>query len=186
MKSYIYTRSGDKGETSLIGGARTGKDSNRIEAYGDVDELSSALGFVGASTQCTDEIKGELQEIQHILFEIGACLATPDGMESDEGVTFLDEEIRKMEGWIDAFDERLPQLRSFILPGGCEGAARCHMARTICRRTERKIIALSRESEVDLRLIAYINRLSDYLFVACRYINFINGVEETAWQKRGK
>lgn len=184
MKSNIYTRTGDNGTTSLVDGSRTGKADARVEAYGDIDELSSALGLAAASSRCPDEIKGEFHHIQHLLFEIGGYLATPVASGESPGVKGMDEETALLEGWIDSIDERLPKLRNFILPGGSEEGARCHLARTICRRAERRIVTLAGQSHVDSAVGAYINRLSDYLFIVARYLNFINGVEETAWQPR--
>lgn len=182
MKSSLYTRTGDDGTTSLVDGSRAEKDSTRVDAYGDVDELSSTLGFLAASADCPDEIKGELREIQHLMFEIGGYLATPP--QATKTISGMDEEIAKIEGWIDSLDERTPKIRSFILPGGSDAASRAHMARTVCRRAERKVITLARGNEVDPQVTAYLNRLSDYLFAAARYLNFIGGVEETAWHPR--
>ena len=180
MKSNLYTRTGDMGTTSLVDGSRTNKDTLRVDTYGDVDELSSSLGMVASEKACPEEIKGEIEHVQHLLFEIGAYIATPAPCQP---VKNLSSETEKLEGWIDSLDERVPKMRSFILPGGSEAASRCHVARTVCRRAERKITALSRESEVDPEVIGFINRLSDYLFIAARYLNFIQGVEDVAWQK---
>lgn len=185
MKSNLYTRTGDAGTTSLVDGSRTDKNSPRVEAYGDIDELSSALGLVVADKDCPSEISDELRHIQHILFEVGGYLATPaksNGAEK-KNLEGIEPETVKLEGWIDSLDERTPKLKSFILPGGCETASRCHLARTICRRAERKIITLSGTEYVDPLLIGYVNRLSDYLFIAARYLNFLSGIEDIAWQK---
>ena len=182
MKSNLYTRTGDGGTTSLVDGSRETKDHPRVEAYGDIDELSSTLGLVAAGKECPEEIREEIHHIQHILFNAGSYLATPVKNDAKPVMENLDEEITMLEGWIDSLDERVPKLRSFILPGGSETGSRCHVARTVCRRAERKIISLSRESYVDPALISYINRLSDYLFIAARYLNFISGVEEILWK----
>lgn len=194
MKSNLYTRTGDAGTTSLIDGSRAPKHSIRIDAYGDIDELSSCLGLLATSKECPDEIKEEVMEVQHILFEVGAYLATPSSpVEDTENtgngdapcpVKGLEEETAKLEGWIDALDERTPKLRSFILPGGSEAASRCHLARTVCRRAERKISALAETNFVDPVVIGYVNRLSDYLFIAARYLNFLAGIEDVAWKRR--
>lgn len=184
MKSNLYTRTGDNGSTSLVDGSRAGKDSVRIESYGEIDELSSALGLLASQKECPEEIKGEINHIQHLMFEIGGYLATPVAGDSTPRLEGMEEETAKLEGWIDSLDERTPKLKSFILPGGCEAACRAHMARTICRRAERKIIRLSRESYVDAALISYVNRLSDYLFIAARYLNFLAGVEDIAWHPK--
>lgn len=184
MKSNLYTRTGDKGTTSLVDGSRASKDSTRIDAYGEIDELSSALGLVSSGMKCPEEIRDELRHVQHIMFEIGGYLATPVAEGSTPQIDYLPEEISKLEGWIDSLDERVPRLKSFILPGGCDESSRCHLARTVCRRAERRIITLSGESYVDPNVISYINRLSDYLFIAARYLNFITGIEDIAWQPR--
>lgn len=184
MKSNLYTRTGDKGTTSLVDGSRASKDSTRIDAYGEIDELSSALGLVASGMKCPEEIRDELQHVQHIMFEIGGYLATPVAEGATPQIDYLPEEISKLEGWIDSLDERVPRLKSFILPGGCDESSRCHLARTVCRRAERRIITLSGESYVDPNVISYINRLSDYLFIAARYLNFITGIEDIAWQPR--
>ena len=184
MKSNLYTRTGDQGSTSLVDGSRAQKDCTRIDAYGEVDELSSALGLAASSDKCPEEIRDEISHVQHIMFEIGGYLATPVKEGSEPALPFLKEETARLEGWIDALDERVPRLKSFILPGGSDESSRCHMARTICRRAERRILTLSRESFVDPEVLTYVNRLSDYLFIAARYLNFLNGVEDIAWQPR--
>lgn len=182
MKSNVYTRTGDNGSTSLVDGSRTGKDSRRVDAYGDVDELSSSLGLLAASVGCPEEIRGQLTAVQNMMFEIGSYLASPDSMSSmkPEG---LDAATKRLEDWIDTLDEQTPEIRSFILPAGCEASCRSHVARTVCRRAERKIIGLAREERVDPEVIAYINRLSDYLFVCARYLNFLAGVDDVAWKR---
>ena len=168
--------------TSLVDGSRQRKDSVRIEAYGDTDELSSALGLVASAQDCPQEIRLQIYKIQNTLFEIGSYLATPVAEGETPELKDITQETEKLEGWIDALDEETPKIRSFILPGGCDLSSRCHLARTICRRAERKIITLSAESYVDPKLISYINRLSDYLFIAARYFNFITGIEEIVWR----
>lgn len=169
--------------TSLVDGSRAGKDHPRVDAYGDVDELSSTLGFLASSKACPDEIRSEIRHIQHLLFDMGSYLATPPAAEGEGPLhSKLEEDTAKLEGWIDSLDERTPKIRAFILPGGSEESSRCHLARTVCRRAERKVIALSRESNVDPAVIVYLNRLSDYLFICARYLNFITGVEEIVWK----
>lgn len=184
MKSNLYTRTGDNGTTSLVDGSRASKADARVEAYGDIDELSSTLGLVASSKECPEEIRGEIVAIQHLMFEIGSYLATPVKEGDTAELKAINEDTEKLEGWIDSLDARVPKMKSFILPGGSEIASRCHVARTVCRRAERKIIALSADSFVDPAVISYINRLSDYLFVAARYLNFISGVEDIAWHAR--
>lgn len=184
MKSNLYTRTGDEGTTSLVDGLRARKNCARIEAYGDVDELTSTLGFLAASKDCPEEIGTEIRHIQNLMFEIGGYLATPVKAGENSRLEGMPEEVEKLEGWIDSLDERTPKIRSFILPGGSEESARAHLARTVCRRTERKIITLAEAEYVDPEVIRYINRLSDYLFAVARYLNFLAGVEDIAWEKR--
>lgn len=183
-KSNLYTRTGDSGSTSLVGGTRVAKDSPRLEAYGTLDEFSSSLGCVLSDPGCPSEIKGQLLAIQNMLFNLGGYLASevPEGQRP--AVWGLKpEHTARLEGWIDALDEQTPKVNAFVLPGGCPLSAKAHMARTICRRAERRIITLSGTEYVDPALTAYINRLSDYLFILARYFNFIEGVAEIIWNK---
>lgn len=184
MKSNLYTRTGDTGTTSLVDGSRASKAHPRVDAYGDIDELSSTLGVVASAAECPDEIREEIGHIQHLMFEVGGYLATPVKEGETPELKGMDEETTKLEGWIDSLDERTPKIRSFIIPGGSETASRCHVARTVCRRAERKMILLAEDSYVDPKVIAYVNRLSDYLFAAARYLNFISGIEDIAWRPR--
>lgn len=184
MKSALYTRTGDRGDTALVDGSRISKDSDRLEAYGTIDELSSALGLMASHPQLPEEIKGQLGEIQNFMFEIGSYLATPVVEGTEPRLGGVDENIHSLEGWIDALDEQTPKIRNFILPGGSPLSAQSHLARTVCRRAERRIITLAAHEYVDLELTAYINRLSDYLFICARYANFILGVDEIAWQQK--
>jgi cob(I)alamin adenosyltransferase len=168
----IYTRTGDRGETSLFGGARIPKDDPRIEAYGTIDELSSFVGVARASWP-SSPIDALLARIQSDLFDIGAHLASPGSAR----FTGADPaRIGELESAIDAMESELQPLRNFILPGGCAAAAQLHVARTVCRRAERLVVALHDESS-----IIYINRLSDYLFVAARYANLKHGVDDVPW-----
>lgn len=183
MKSSLYTRTGDTGHTSLVDGSRAPKDSLRLEAYGTIDELSSHLGLFASEKELPDEIKGQTADIQNALFEIGAYLATPVAEGQTSRLSGIEDHTAKLEGWIDALDEQTPKMRSFILPGGSEASARAHVARTVCRRAERGIIALGRKEYVDPALIAYINRLSDYLFIVARYANFLLGIADIPWKK---
>lgn len=187
MKSMLYTRTGDTGDTSLVGGERIAKDSPRLEAYGTIDELSSQLGVVASSKGVSDELKGQLQQIQNELFNIGSYLATAPG-DAEPSCPSLEDGtmIGNLEGWIDTLDEQTPKIRAFVLPGGHPAAAQAHVARTVCRRAERSILALSRKEYVDPAVIRFVNRLSDYLFAAARYINFINGVAEIVWRQNPK
>ena len=183
MKSALYTRTGDQGQTSLVDGSRTSKDSLRLEAYGTIDELSSDLGLFGAHKDLPEELKGQITDIQNALFEVGAYLATPVVKGSTPKLSGIDVHTEKLEGWIDALDEQTPKMNSFILPGGSELSSRAHVARTVCRRAERRIISLAAVEYVDPALIAYINRLSDYLFIAARYANFLLGIADIPWKK---
>lgn len=180
-KSKIYTRGGDGGETSLVGGERIAKDSLRLETYGTVDEFSAFLGVVAAMPEVDDEICGYLQRVQNRLFDIGGYLASRPGGTGLPPVTGLDESCAEVENWIDRLDFATPKIRAFVLPGGCLAAAHTHVARTVCRRAERLIVALSREEDVDPAVKIYFNRLSDFLFILARYFNFKSGTEEIIW-----
>lgn len=181
----IYTKTGDKGATSLIGGVRVPKNHIRIESYGTVDELNSYLGMVNDS--CGNAEIGEwLREIQDRLFTLGAELATTPEKEvkmklpdlHDTDVTWLEERIDKM-------NEVLPEMRAFILPGGNLAASTCHVARCVCRRAERLCVGMQQQEEyVPDLIVRYLNRLSDFLFVLARYIGHINGAEELPWRAR--
>jgi cob(I)alamin adenosyltransferase len=184
-KSMLYTRSGDAGTTGLFGGGRVAKDSARVEAYGSVDELNSALGTARCPVQQV-ELQEIIAEVQNELFNIGSELASETGKASEAGHMFTDEaaKIARLEGWIDEYDSKVEPLRTFILPGGSSGGAVLHFCRTICRRAERAVVRLSREEPVNPSVLTYLNRLSDLLFVLARYANKADGAEETAWRKR--
>lgn len=180
----LYTRTGDKGTTSLVGGQRVAKNSVRLEAYGTIDELSSHLGAVASDSDCPDELRGQLMTVQNELFNIGSYLATAvEPGQTPKCGSITDKKLQELEGWIDALDEQTPKIQAFILPGGSKISADAHIARTVCRRAERRIIDLSDAEYVDPRVVTYINRLSDYLFIAARYLNFIKGVEDVVWKK---
>ena len=160
----IYTRTGDGGDTGLGDGSRVHKDSLRVEAYGTVDELNSTVGLVLASEVPT-AVRDCLTRAQHELFDLGGELCMP-------GYTMIPPDyVTGLENDLDTFNEDLPPLKDFILPGGSESAARCHLARTVCRRAERRVISLSAEEEVNAESIRYLNRLSDLLFVMSRKAN---------------
>ena len=169
----IYTKTGDKGTTGLFGGARVPKDDPRIEAYGTVDELNSFLGLARASWP-SSPLDAELGLVQSDLFAIGARLAAPG---SDRFPGADPARLAALEGAIDAMESELPPLRNFILPGGCAAAAHLHVARSVCRRAERLVVALGGEESS----VVYLNRLSDYLFVAARYANLKQGVDDVIW-----
>jgi cob(I)alamin adenosyltransferase len=171
----IYTRTGDRGETSLFGGARVPKNDPRIDAYGTIDELNSHLGVVLAMNA-----DAQLLDVQRDLFEIGAHLASP-GTSRFAGVEA--SRIEALEHGIDAMEAELSPLKSFILPGGTAAAAQLHVARTVCRRAERLIVALHDDNPATQSSIAYLNRLSDYLFVAARYANHKRGIEDVPWTR---
>jgi cob(I)alamin adenosyltransferase len=182
MKSNLYTRTGDQGTTSLVGGERVKKNSVRLEAYGTIDELSSHLGVVAAHRNCDALVGRHLQKVQNELFNLGSYLATAP-VEGTEPKCVSEDTILELESWIDLLDEKTPKIRAFILPGGSPLAAETHVARTVCRRAERRIFELAEEAYVDPALIRYVNRLSDYLFIAARYLNHMQDVEEIVWKK---
>jgi len=182
MKSRLYTRTGDDGTTSLVGGSRAPKDSIRLEAYGTTDELNSWIGYIAASEAISPERRHQLQNIQNTLFNIGAALATePESKWQPEPLGTAT--VETLESAIDDIDEKLPPLRHFILPGGHPDAARANIARTVARRAERRVIALGRHVKIDPDITRYINRLSDYLFALAREININTGQDEIFWQK---
>ncbi len=176
----IYTRTGDDGTTSLFAGGRVKKDDARVEAYGTVDELNSVLGIARAISK-NDEINGIIQEIQNYLFHLGADLATPFEVENLRVKRISKEDVEKIEKWIDEIDLRLEPLRNFILPGGTLLASFLHLARTVCRRAERRIVYLSEREKINTQIIPFINRLSDLLFVLARYANKIENVPDVKW-----
>ena len=182
----IYTKTGDKGETSLYGGARVSKAAARVESYGTLDELNAFIGL--AKAEISDEkVLSQLQKIQFDLFTVGSEAATPtDKMLLANGKNRLDlmiseKEITELELWMDDFDAELEPLKFFILPSGGKAAATVHVCRTVCRRAERAMVFLNETEEVRPELIKYLNRLSDYLFILARYISKISGEKEDYW-----
>ena len=180
----IYTKGGDKGETGLFGGERVSKDSPRIEAYGTVDELNSFIGLALIETK-DSEVKKLLEKIQNTLFVLGSDLSSPDNEKNKNHNIFRisKNHYEEMEKEIDKFDARLDELRNFILPGGCKSAALLHICRTICRRAERKVVALNNIVNLNSDIVILLNRLSDLFFVLARYENKISGIEDIEWQK---
>lgn len=184
----IYTRTGDKGETSLFTGQRLKKNDPFFEALGTVDECNSAVGVAISLLPDLPEkelLTEQLETIQHALFDVGAALATPRTRAVNnklEKTRFDNEEIESLENWIDAFNVELPPLKTFILPGGCPAGATLHMARSICRRAERLTVPLHDRHDVAKNVLMYLNRLSDYLFVASRFVNYKASNPETPWQ----
>ena len=172
----IYTRTGDSGQTSLVGGKRVSKTHPRLEAYGTVDELSSHLGLL--SSQLTDHHHRQtILTIQQTLFSLSAILATePESKWQPEPLP--PSHTEKLEAEIDHLQQQLPALHSFIIPGGSQAACQAHVCRTVCRRAERCILALTEEIEVSADVLRYVNRLSDYLFVLARHLNVSKGIQE--------
>ena len=182
----VYTRTGDKGETSLVGGVKIKKSNIRLEAYGTVDELSAQLGMLVAMMDNGEE-RQMVIHVQNILFNVCTHLAT------DQSQTPLypsarvpEEEVKLLEERVDMLMKKLPERQGFILPGGCQAACQAHICRTVCRRAERRIAALSEEAIVGQEVQQYINRLSDYLFVLAKIINFNTGVSEIVWENACK
>ena len=175
----IYTRGGDTGETSLGDGARVSKLDARIAAYGTVDELNSALGLTLAA-DCPEEIRVVLGRVQNELFDLGADLSVP--MEREARLRVTQEQVDALERDCDRFNAELPELKSFVLPGGDEAAARLHVARTICRRAEREALVASGLYRVNPLALVYLNRVSDLLFILARTANAAAGHEEPLWK----
>lgn len=181
-KSHVYTRVGDDGTTSLIGGARVKKCSMRLDAYGTIDELGAHIGLLVAMLRTSSAIDTcPLQWMQSRLFDVGTHLAMPsvEGLAAPCAITAI--HVQQVEAYIDMFDEQLPPLRTFVLPGGSLAAAQCHVCRTVCRRAERLIMALAEEVPLCVDLLSFVNRLSDFLFVYARFLNKIEGIDEISW-----
>jgi cob(I)alamin adenosyltransferase len=177
--SKIYTRTGDDGTTGLAGGERVAKHDLRIEAFGTVDETSSAIALILAETSVPDRIRAILLDVQNDLFEVGAELSMPEYPGVDAA------SITALENALDELNADLPPLKEFVLPGGDRAAAACHLARTICRRAERRSFELAGRDAVGSELLRYLNRLSDLLFVVARCLAKRDGRSETLWKKRG-
>lgn len=177
----IYTRTGDSGTSSLVGGTRVSKDDVRLEAYGTVDELNSWLGLLHSSDELPQGARNTLFRAMNLLFDIGSALAT-EASSSWQPAPFPAEAVEELEHDIDELELTLPRHNAFILPGGDSDAARANIARTVARRAERRIVSLASEHNVDLTALKYINRLSDYLFVLSRAVNHRAGNRELYWQ----
>ncbi len=175
--SNIYTRTGDDGTTGLGDGSRTSKDSARVEAYGTVDEANSAIGMVLATSAVPDDVRQCLTEVQHDLFELGGELCIPGH------VAITNAFIERLENQLDQFNDDLPRLKDFILPGGGQAAAACHLARTIVRRAERRTYTLANVEDVRPEVVKYLNRLSDLLFVVARVISRAESGQEVLWNR---
>jgi len=187
----IYTGSGDRGKTSLFSGERVSKDDERVEAYGDLDELNAVIGaLIARLPEDCGDLREELQKTQSELFPIGAWLATSPGAPAAAALLPLDpDDTVRLEHSIDRIESSLAPLAGFILPGGHTAAAWAHIARTVCRRTERRVVRLAADVAQDAaaeqmrRAIVYLNRLSDYCFVLARHINRIQGIEDRLWKR---
>lgn len=192
-KSLLYTRTGDAGMTSLVGGKRVAKNSPRVNAYGTLDELNAHIGLVQARCSELDNfVTSTLLDINNTLFNLGAYLATPPAEVTETSpadaiptvLKALPDRIADLEHQIDTLDSMVPAQRTFILPGGSLGAAEAHVARTVCRRAEREILNLAGTGEhIEPMVLTYINRLSDYLFILARYINHFTGTPDIPWQQ---
>lgn len=185
-KSPLYTRTGDRGTTALVDGSRVAKNSPRLEAYGTVDELNATIGNLIASAPIDSRTSTFLTDIQSRLFDIGSYLATDAGNNpslAESLLPQLDSPITRMESEIDRLDSQLQPLHKFVLPQGTQSAAAAHLARTVCRRAERRILDLADTAPVSSDIIRYINRLSDYLFVLARFNNHLAHTHEIFWEK---
>lgn len=180
-KSLLYTRTGDDGTTSLANGTRTHKTSTRLEAYGTVDELNSWLGVIASRASVPPEEAECLNQLMNTMFNLGAYLATPGSDASAFGIT--SDAIENLERNIDHVDSLLEPMHCFILPAGATTGAFAHVARTVCRRAERRVLALAQTEDVDLHAIRLLNRLSDYLFALARLLNQQKGVADIPWDK---
>ena len=182
----VYTRGGDMGKTSLVGGQRVSKASVRLEAYGTVDELSSNLGLLAALLN-DDVEKDMIIRVQNCLFNVCTNLATDQEQTALPTSAYLPEgEIEMLEGRIDDIMQLLPERQGFVLPGGTKEAAQAHVCRTVCRRAERRIVALSEVAQITPQVLQYVNRLSDYLFVLAKKINFNANQSEIIWENVGR
>ncbi len=182
----IYTRTGDGGETGLLDGSRTSKSDPRVDLYGDVDELNSAIGLAlatGLDQEAAADLRGALEGIQRDLFELGALLADPARCEALAAGGQLTIDGAALEPVIDRLDSALPPLRAFILPGGSPAAAALHLARTVCRRGERRVITLAADEDINESAVTFLNRLSDWLFVAGRWVARAMGEPEFLWDR---
>lgn len=173
----IYTKTGDKGMTRLVGGIAVSKDSDRVDSYGTIDELNSWIGYaISQFNSSLSEEKDELQYLQHFLFDVGTDLATPESLNRE--VTLPVDAISWLEARIDEYTAKSPEINRFILPGGAREASMIHMARTIARRAERRIVRLQMTAKIPGELVMFVNRLSDYFYALARYLNAKQGMED--------
>lgn len=176
----IYTKTGDDGTTALFDGSRVRKDNERVDLYGDIDELNGILGLAHSFIINAD-LRKALQQVQKDLFALGAKLANPNEKKQKEKADFDENKVIWLENNIDEMEKALNPMKSFILPGGSSSSSCLHFARCVCRRGERKLVHFATKEDVDDLYIKYLNRLSDYLFVAARYANFLEGKEDIPW-----
>jgi cob(I)alamin adenosyltransferase len=182
----IYTKTGDSGETGLYGGERVLKYSQRVEAYGTVDECNSSIGMARAVLQ-DPELDAVLAEIQNALFDVGADLATPIGSKYEKNLTRIDaQDVTRLENLIDQYQLECPKFTNFIHPGGTPAAATLHLSRTIARRAEREVLRLESEEPSNHDVVLYLNRLSDFLFILSRVVNVRAGTSESDWHVKGR
>lgn len=185
MKSKVYTLTGDKGTTSLVGGTRVSKDDVRVEAYGTIDELNANIGLLAHNSKLDDlkDMPELVRKIQNKLFNIGAYLATENACEDAPVFGLSEDDVHVLEQKIDEMDAELPPFRGFILPGGSRLSALCDICRTVTRRAERRVITLRHEAPVNPLVLQYLNRLSDFFFVFARFNNVTHQFEEIYWDK---
>lgn len=182
----IYTRTGDQGETSIVGG-RVPKSSAKVEAYGTVDEANSVIGIAMTFIpESQAEARAELENVQQMLFDCGSDLARKEGMEERRPFKVTDEAIPLLEARIDAYIAEAPELERFVLPGGSQASAFLHLARTVVRRAERRVVALAKEEKINPHVLTYLNRLSDYLFALARVMNARLGVKDVEYERSAK
>jgi cob(I)alamin adenosyltransferase len=186
----IYTKTGDSGKTGLYGGERVPKTAQRVEAYGTVDELNSAIGMARAALTGTErlgDLDGVLAQIQNALFDVGADLATVQGSRYEKNLVRMDaQDVQAMEHLIDRYQEECPPFTGFIHPGGTQASAALHLARTVARRAEREVLRLEAEEAINHEVVHYLNRLSDFLFILSRVVNARAGVSEAGWLVKGR
>lgn len=178
----IYTKTGDKGQTSLLGGKKVPKSNLRIEAYGNSDELNAFIGLLKDQEAVDQSVSDQLVWVQQKLFTIGSILATVPGFSGFSLPEIHEEDTRTLEKWMDEMDKELASLKNFILPGGHKTVSLCHVCRTVCRRVERSVSTLSETEQIDEKILPFLNRLSDYFFVLARKLAHDLNISETPWQ----
>lgn len=182
--SKVYTKTGDKGRTSLLGGSKVSKASLRIESYGTVDELNSFIGYLHDHSEVPESIKAQLRDVQNDLFTLGSLLAVEKDFSGFELPSLAKTDVSKLEIWIDEFEKDLPTLKNFILPAGHKTVSLCHVCRCVCRRAERAIVGIEDGEGFEEIMLPYVNRLSDYFFVLARKLTQELKVTEVPWAPR--